>query len=830
MSVPVRNRILVSVLLLCSLILSSCASISFANFLPGTRVDEPAVVMVEATFYVQLPLNTPEGELIYLSTLDEVTGLGVNAQAHPLEPVLGDTNVDQGLIYSATLTVPQYSIIKYRYTRQNQYAVIEHTKDDEQVRYRIALANNPLEIRDVVSKWSDTSYYWSEPGRISGVISDTVTGNPVPGMLVTAGGVQAFTTASGSYMLPGLPPGVHNLVVYAPDGSYQEIQQGAEIASQANTQADLAITARDYVDVTFLVSVPIGTPENSVRLAGNLYQLGNTFGNLPGGMNTIPSRMPKLSSAGDNRYGIILSLPVGTELLYKYSLGDGFWNAEHELDGRFKIRRILIPDHPIQIEDQVLTWKSGNKNSITFDLWTPDDTPAGEEIYIQFNPYGWTTPLPMTELGPNHWVFILISPFDIISDLRYRYCREGECGVADDAATAGVNPTGREISPSSESQYVADSVLSWTWLEADLESEPIPLPEIISRGDSFLTGVEIMPGRKAAESVHITAAIPTIAATNAGWVIFTPTWSFTHQDPPVIEPDPSQDPLWFDLTTMAEIASANGLKIAFHPQAHFENPPDQWWLSAPLDFSWWNSWFDQYQAYAIHFAQAAEQQGAEMLILGGDWLVPALPGGKLANGEPSGVPADSDLRWIEILTNVKTHFSGTLAWSMSLPEDKPQPAYLNMIDQVHLNWNPLIQPGASSSLEEINEQVLESLDGEINGFYNDWLRISEKVLVLRIAYPSVAGWDSSCAGEENVSCYQLSAFAEPSPPINDLEADFSLQARIYTSLLSSAAKKSWIAGIISQGYFTPVILHDKSISIHGKPAEVVLRQWFEGLK
>jgi hypothetical protein len=364
MSVPSKNRIILSLVLLCSFYLTSCGSFSLKNILPGSGGDGSVAVLVEATFYVKVPLNTPEGEIIYLSTLDEVTGLGVNAKAHPLEPALGEADPDEGLIYSVTLTVPQHSIIKYRYTRQNQYAVIEHTQADEQVRYRIALVYNPLEIKDVVSKWSDTVYYWSDSGRISGIISDAISGNPIPGMLVTAGGVQTFTTASGSYMLPGLPPGVHNLVVYAPDGSYQEIQQGAEVASQANTEANLAINARNFVDVTFLVSVPIGTPENSVRLAGNLYQLGNTFGNLPGGMNTIPSRMAKLTYAGDNRYGIILSLPVGVEIRYKYSLGDGFWNAEHEEDGIHSIQPLWMDHSPAY--DRAGTQPLGFYSLITF--------------------------------------------------------------------------------------------------------------------------------------------------------------------------------------------------------------------------------------------------------------------------------------------------------------------------------------------------------------------------------------------------------------------------------------------------------------------------------
>jgi hypothetical protein len=786
--------------------------------------------MVEISFFVQLPLNTPEGEIIYISTLDEVTGLGVNAQAHPLEPALGEDNLDQGPIYKTNLTVPRGTIIKYRYTRQNQYAIIEHTEADEQVRYRLVKAENPMEIRDVVSKWSDTEYYWSEPGRISGTIKDAYTGNPVPGLLISAGGVQAFTTASGSYMLTGLPPGIHNLVAYAPDGSYQEIQQGAEVASQANTEANLTVDRREFVDITFLVSVPFGTPEDSVRLVGNLYQLGNTFGNLPGGMNTIPSRMPKLTYASDNLYGIILSLPVGAEIKYKYSLGDGFWNAEHELDGSFKIRRFFVPDQPIQVEDQVLTWNSGGKESITFDLWTPEDTPADEEIYIQFNPYGWTTPLPMTELGPNHWVFILFSPFDIISDLSYRYCRESGCGITDDISTQGDTFQGRDVSPSAESQYIADNVESWSWLNTSMPLEEIPLPSIQSRGEDFITAVELMPGSNATDYAEISEAIPGLFHLNAGWVVLTPTWSFTHQVPPVIEPDPNKDPLWLDISEINNRAKISGLRTAIHPQPHFEKTPEIWWSSAPRDFSWWNSWFDQYHNFAVHFAEVAEQQGAEVLILGGDWLTPALPGGKLENGDPSGVPADSEIRWEEILEDVNSHFSGTIAWNMSLPKHDNKPGFFEYIDQIHLNWTPDLQSADLASLEVLINLSQDSIDGEINDFWDDWFQEDQKDLILRISYPSASNWTNTCPIDQDIPCYQLADFSYPAPDLPEVDLDFSLQARVYTSLISTAVKKSWVSGIIANGYYAPAILHDKSISIHGKPAELILSQWFLVLK
>ncbi len=546
-------------------------------------------------------------------------------------------------------------------------------------------------------------------------------------------------------------------------------------------------------------------------------------------MNTIPSRMPRLTYAGDNHYGIILSLPVGAEIRYKYTLGDGFWNAEHGDDGSFFMRRFIVPEYPVQFSDEVLTWKSGTKDSITFDLWTPENTPAGEIVYIQFNPYGWTTPLPMTEIASNHWVFILFSPFDILSDLTYRYCREGECGIADDSATAGAFPEGRVVSPSAEAQYIADSVEDWAWLESSFAATSA-LPAITPRGENFITGIEFMTGSKPADSVQMSQAIPEIAGLNSNWIILTPTWSFTHQSPPVIEPNPNQDPLWIDLRTMSTIAFSEGLKVAIHPQPHFPADPADWWTDAPLDFSWWNCWFDQYHAYAIHFADTAQIQGADMLILGGDWLSPALPGGRLANGDPSGVPADSGLRWIEIMNDVNARFSGTIAWTMSLPSENSIPGYFEHVDQIHLNWDPGLIITPDINLEELINAADLSLDEEVNTFWSNWLKPNNKQLILRVQYPSVSGYNPICSLEIDDICYPISTFTTPAPIVFDHETGFSEQALAYQVFLSTAPKKSWVSGIISQGYYAPAVLHDKSISIHGKPAESLLEEWFLMLK
>jgi hypothetical protein len=339
-----------------------------------------------------------------------------------------------------------------------------------------------------------------------------------------------------------------------------------------------------------------------------------------------------------------------------------------------------------------------------------------------------------------------------------------------------------------------------------------------------------MPTNQAGDAYQISSALSDIAQDHTGWVILTPTWTFTHLSPPVIEPDPNHDPLWFDLEEMVGTAALNDLQVALHPQPQFPGEAEDWWAATPRNFSWWNSWFDQYHDFAVHFAEAAETQGIEILILGGDWLSPALPGGKLASGEPSGVPADAELRWAEIIEDVRSQFSGTIAWSMSLPEDDLKPAYLSLIDQVHLNWNPILNPESLLDLEQLTNEAIQSITGEVNDLWLNWLEPAQIKLVLNIAYPSAAGWQMVCPEGENQTCLKLSDFSSPAPRIDGLEVGYQEQAAAYQAMLSAGSSQDWVSGIISRGYFSQAVLHDKSISIHGKPAEELLWRWFEALK
>ena len=347
--------------------------------------------------------------------------------------------------------------------------------------------------------------------------------------MVAAGGAQTFSAGDGSFLIEGLPSGTHHLVIYALDGKFQPFQQGALVAEGSNTPANIQVTTTPMVDITFLVHAPEDTlPAVPIRMAGNLLQLGNTYGNLAGGVSTLATRMPSLAELPDNTYGIILSLPVGADVRYKYTLGDGFWNTERGTDGSITLRQLIVPETPTVIEDVIQTWRVGDTQEITFDLMVPDYTPPEDTIFIQFNPYGWTESIPMWHLGGQRWAYILFSPLDMVDQIGYRYCRAGQCGHADDARTPGEFTSGQIVETSTDRLGIPDQVEKWAWLEEELPPVSVTDTKVPKRGPEFMAGIEFQEFYHPSWDTLLPAALDDIAETGANWLVLTPSWSYTH--------------------------------------------------------------------------------------------------------------------------------------------------------------------------------------------------------------------------------------------------------------------------------------------------------------
>jgi len=401
------------------LLLNACSWVDIPQIAPlPPESPKPANIskLVELEFIARLPSPVETGQSVALEVLDEVTGLAFN-------PTRMKMNAQSADIYSLKLTVNVGSVIKYRYIRDGNIPVYEYNSLGKQVRYRMVLASAPAVIHDAITAWSNLPY--AGPfGRIIGRILDQETGEPVSPSLVTTCGQETISSSDGTFTIDHLPPGIHNLVVYSLDGSYPVFQQEAEVAENSATPADIRIPSAPFSEVTFIATPPSGSLMGlPIRLVGNIYPLGNTYANLRGGMNVLASRAPLLKLREDGKYEIKLRLPVGLDLRYKYTIGDGFWNAERDGSGQWITRQLIVPPTPVTVEDQIASWSSPGKGPVTFRVEVPGSTPPGETISIQFNPYGWTEPIPMWPLGNNRWLYILYSPLDMIGETSYRICR-----------------------------------------------------------------------------------------------------------------------------------------------------------------------------------------------------------------------------------------------------------------------------------------------------------------------------------------------------------------------------------------------------------------------
>jgi hypothetical protein len=773
----------------------------------------------EVTFTVRLPEALPANDVLALSVLDEVTGLALNAvdyQMNSVDPVT----------YTATLAIPDQAIIKYRYVRRGASNAVEDTNLDTPIRYRVMHVNGPTQIVDTVSSWSDKAVS-TLSGNIFGTIVNPDNGAPIPSILVTAGGAQTLTDSAGRFELLGLRGGNHNLVAYALDGSFQTFQQGATVAENQSTPVQIMMKPAQQVNIIFTVSVPQSTQRDvPLRLAGNLLQLGNTFSDVRAGLSTVADRMPVLTPLPDGRYSVSLFLPVGAHIQYKYTLGDGFWNAEFTSTGQYATRDLIVPAQNTTINDVVQSWQAGPNSPILFEVTVPQDTPTGDTIYIQFNPYGWTQPIPMWSQGNNRWGYKLYGPLNIVGSFGYRYCRNAECSSADDAQTPGESAHGRSVTPTIAPQDLVDTVNKWTWAQ-QAPSPTIVSANIPSRGTGFFAGVEFQSYYDPSTPTFNPFALQNVQAIGSNWVIYTPSWTYSRSNPLIFSALPGKDMFWSDVVASVAQARALNINVALFPQPRFTTSADDFWKSAPRDAGWWDNWFNHYRAFAVNYADLANLSGAQAVIIGGDWIAPALPAGKLTDGTPSGVPADAEARWKSVIAEVRQHFRGSVIFALPYTTlDVVAPiSVLQDTDAVYLLWYAKLTDAASPNKADLLAEAGRLLDENISPVQTQ----INKPFIIGLSYPSSTYSATGCIPDGIGGCSDWTALNRPKDDLGTVNLDTQQQFDIYEALFNAVNARPWVNGFVSRGYFQPVALQDKSASIHGKPAADLLWYWFPRL-
>jgi len=796
-------------ILIALLTLSACQGLGFP--ITSQPTASPAHPLVPLTFQVHTPNS--EDKPVFLEVVDEVTGIAISSQRYPMQPN-GDNT------YTLKLGFVPGSVVRYRYLIESTIPMVERTVTGQSIRYRLALANAPATIEDQVASWQHPLENVPH-GRIEGLVLDAASNTPVSGALVDVAGMQTISAADGSFIFENLPTGKHNLVVLPLESAHKAFQQEVIIAENATTPAQVRLQPVQLVNITFVVQPP---PEHikglPIRIVGNLRSLGNTFTELEGGMSILASRAPLLSLKDDGTYTLTLRLPAGTDLRYKYTLGDGFWNSEHRSDGAFQVRQLIVPEQDTTISDQIETWRSekSEQGPLTFYVQVPADTPTDDQISIQFHLYSWTPAIPMWPLGNQQWLYVFYGPMGVLGPVNYRICRNEQCGLADDLATAGTNPTGNPIPEKVEGRVLNYQVSRWASLEEwtyQPSSSETPQPHT----NDFIAAAELSPLYTPSMLPHLPTGISAVRSLGANWVFLSPTWSLVTSDPPLLEQDPARDIFATDLSTLITHARKHNLSVALFPRLAPGVDVSTIAQTHLSDAGWWENWLKTYRRFILNFADLAQQNGAQAMILGGPDVAFITPSSAVPLP-----PSTIEQYWRSLIGEARQHFSGRIAWAISSHGETPiVPPWADEADWLYVLTSPSLSEDPAANLETLTQAYAQFLDDRIAPIYLQ----TSKPVILGINYPAMDGAARGCAPFTD-GCLDFERLIRGEIHNGGPTLDLAEQALVYEAIAAAINQREWVSGVVTRGFQPSVTLTDVSPSVRGKPASLVLSTWFQG--
>jgi len=248
------------------------------------------------------------------------------------------------------------------------------------------------------------------------------------------------------------------------------------------------------------------------------------------------------------------------------------------------------------------------------------------------------------------------------------------------------------------------------------------------------------------------------------------------------------------------------------------------YTDSPRTDSFWDTWFSEYEKYAVPAARMAEKLGIEYINLGHDM--------SYATGKShySGNAADCLARWQKLTAAIRAVYHGKLTyfggistvWTFYEDDDYP-PGFIDLFDAIGVNIQE-VSSTFNPSLDELKVAVKNILDR-----YTSWTC----PLFVMIRTPSVDGGTSFDTYIEPLLIVDQEALKHKM----NVWQQADMYEAFYEVINERPSGSGQVMGIFPWGYnylddylFTPgkidgYMAMDKSGNIRGKPAEALMNFW-----
>lgn len=765
---------------------------SAKDSLPPKSPDIPAKLsepeLIAQTFIVESPALSATETQLAVDIFDEVSGMLYNINRHPLVRQANGR-------FEATVMLPENTTLRYRYVMTAPIEAAELKADGQPVGYRVVFVQKNNIITDKISGWPNSPYI-GETADLNGIVHDSVSNQPLPDVMINIAGYQTFTDMTGRFILRGLPVGVHVLSAVSIDGSHATFQQQANMVANLATPAVVQMAPLPEINVTLILAPLTDAVGAPVRIAGNYAQAGAIFADNMDG--SLASRMPYMIRAEDGSYSLELRLHAGNVLRYRYTLGNGYLNAERDSSGSPLLRMVALPSHDVTLTDRVTTWRINDQAPVTIIAHVPETTPPEDSISIQFITNHKHQPIPMWSMGNGKWMILYFGDPNATIATTYRFARNDQVDLSVDPISSA-NPYSIDYTQNSPQTH---QIEQWSAFQSVAEIPAIQPADT----SSTLTGAELMPGYQPNFLTRYRQLPGELKKYGFNWLIFTPSWNVvTKNGMPHLGFDNASSVLLSELAEIIAMAKSGGFKVAIYPQIIFPTSPHSWWLESDKSLLWWQQWYAEYERLLMSFSQFAEVNGADQLIIGGSGVEFSLPGAVKTSGSNFGTPKTAEQLWSDLLEKVRTYYQGEILFGIPAASDSLETySFFNQVDAFYLT----IDDQGLQAYTYDQYTVGSFLDGTVASFYDT----VDKPLYFGLASASLTSTrlGSNLSGSGLVSPF--------SSQYGSANVDLASQDYFYQIYTGALTDRDWISGISTRGFFPVLQLSDFSSSIYGKPA------------
>ncbi len=252
---------------------------------------------------------------------------------------------------------------------------------------------------------------------------------------------------------------------------------------------------------------------------------------------------------------------------------------------------------------------------------------------------------------------------------------------------------------------------------------------------------------------------------------------------------------------MARSADSLGMKIILKPHVWLGRYSAEGQSRSKIGYSaedQWQAWEADYTTFLMHYAHLAEEIGAEILVIGTELA-------RSAHERPE--------YWRSLIENIRSVYRGRLTYAANWWEEYEQIEFWDLLDYIGVQayFELTDQPSPT------DEMLAEGWKPHIEVLSDLSMRLDRPILFTEIGY-------------RNVDDAAAKPWRWPSQDeIGRVKPNNTLQTQLYTVFFHELWDETWFSGAIlwkwhgdrEQRRTSPL-----GFTPQGKPAEEIIRQWF----